>query len=124
MAFDELDEVDQVLDKVVAHLLPPAPNHTLPQQGLTGDPLPHLVYNSESELESDSELDPDLPWREVQDIPSFQLREVIRNPQPTEKDSFPFQNDTSPPDITDNNDRDGLQGDWVNCISPYGLDTR
>ena len=109
MAFDEeLDDVAQVLDDVVAHLLPTSPDQVFPQQGPTQDPLPHLVYNSESELDSDSELDPSLPQREVQEIPSFQLGEVIRNPQPTENDSFPFQNDISPPDHTDNDDRDGL----------------
>ena len=40
-----------------------------PQQDPTPDPLPHLVYNSESEPDSVNELHPDLPWRAVQDIP-------------------------------------------------------
>ena len=42
----------------------------------------------ESGLDSNDKLDPNLPWREVQDIPSFQLREAIRNVQPTENNSF------------------------------------
>ena len=97
LAFDEeLDEVAQALDEAVGQLLPPSPDQVPLQQDPTQDCLPHLVYNSESELDSDNELDPDLSWREVQDIPSFQLREAMRNPQhPTENDSFSFQNTTS-----------------------------
>ena len=34
-------------------------------------PLQHLLYNSKSEPDSDNEMDPDLPWKEVQDIQSF-----------------------------------------------------
>ena len=113
---EELDKVAQVLDKAVAHLLPLPLNQVLPQLEPTWDLLPHLVYNSESKPDSDSELDPDLHWTEVQGIPSFQLREAIRNPQPTENDSFPFQNDISPPDLTDNDDRDRLWGDWGSCV--------
>ena len=95
MAFSEgLNEVAQALDEVVAHLLPTNPNQVSIQQEPAQDPLPYLIYNLESEPDSDIELDPDLLWREVQDIPSFQLREAIRNPQPTENDSFPLQNDT------------------------------
>ena len=92
MAFDEeLNEVAQALDEAIAHLLPPPPNEVVPQQDPAQDPLPHLVYNSESKPDSDNELDPDLPWGEVHDIPSFPLRELIRNPQPTESDSFLFR---------------------------------
>ena len=118
LTFDEeLNEVAQVLDDVVAHLLPPPPIkfcHNGPAQA----PLPHLIYNSESEPDSDNELDPDLPWREVQDIPSFWLMNIMRNPpkQPTENNSFSLQNATPPPNITDNHDRDGLWGDWISCV--------
>ena len=109
MAFSEdLNKVALALDKAVAHLLPTNPDCVPIQQIPTQNPLPHLVYNSESELDSDDELDPNLPWREVQDIPSFQLRETKRNPQPTENDSFPFPDDTAPPDPIDNDDRDEL----------------
>ena len=89
LAFDEeLNKVAQILDEAVAHLLPP--NQVLPQQGHAQALLPHLVYNSESEPDSDNELDPDLPWREVQDIPSFLLMDIMRNPpqKPTENNSF------------------------------------
>ena len=61
-----------------------------------------------SELDSDNEPDPDLLWREVLDIPSFQLREAIGNQQPTENDSFSLKNTTSPPSLSDSHDRDGL----------------
>ena len=110
MAFDEeLNEVVWALDDAIAHLLPPAPDQVVPQQDPTHDPLPHLVYNSESEPDRDNELDPDLPWREVQDIPSFQLREAVRNTQlPIENDFFSFQNTTPPLNLIDNYDRDGL----------------
>ena len=57
-------------------------------------------------------MDPDVPWREVQDIPSFQLMNIMRNPPqlPTENNSpFSLQNATLPLNITDNHDRDGLQ---------------
>ena len=114
LAFDEkLNEVDQALDDVVAHLLPPPPDKVLSQQGLAQAPLPLLLYNSESELDSDNEIDLDLPWREVQDIPSFQLMNLMRNPpqQPTENSNFSLQNDTPPLNNSDNHDRDGLQGD-------------
>ena len=110
MAFDEeLKEVALVLDEAVAPpITPPSnPNQVPIQQDPTQDPLPHLIYNLESELDS-NEWDPDLPWRDIQDIPSFQLREVRRNLQPTKNDSFSFQNDTPPPDLTENIDRDGL----------------
>ena len=67
------------------------PDQVLPQQGHGTGPLPHLIYNSESEPDCDNEMDPDLPRREVQDIPSFQLMNIMRNPpqQPTENNS-PF----------------------------------
>ena len=111
LAFNqELNEVTQMLDDMVACLLPPAPNQVLLQQ----DPLPHLVYNSESELDSDNELDPDIHWREIQDVPSFWLMNIMRNlpQQPTENNSpFSLQNATLPSNLTDNHDRDGLQGD-------------
>ena len=97
----------QALVEVVAHLLPPNPNQVPQQQDPTQDPSPHLVYNADSELDSDHELDPDFPWTEVQDIPSFQLREARGNRQPTEND-FSFQNVTPPPNLIDNHDRDGL----------------
>ena len=75
MAFGEkLDRAVQLLDEAVTHLLTPTPDHVLPQLDTAWDPLPHLVYNSESKSDSDSKLDPDLPWREVRDIPSFQLQ--------------------------------------------------
>ena len=112
LAFDEeQNEVAQALDEAVAHLLPPSPNQVLPQQDHAQDSLPHLVYNSESELDSDNELKPYLPWREIQDIPSFQLMNIMRNPpqQPTENNSpFSLQNATPPSNLTDNHDRDGL----------------
>ena len=112
MVFNEgLNEVGQALDEAVACLLPTNPDQVPIQQEPTQDPLPYLIYNLENKPDSNIELDPNLPWREVQDIPSFQLREAIRNPQPTENDSFPLQNDTPPPDPIDNDDRDGLQGD-------------
>ena len=112
MALDEgLNEVAQALDEAVACLLATNPNEVPIQQEPAQDPLPYLIYNLESEPDRDIELDPDLPWREVQDIHSFQLREAIRNPRPTENDSLPLQNDTPPPDLIDNDDRDGLRGD-------------
>ena len=77
-------------------------------------PLPHLIYNSESEPDSDNEMDPDLPWRELQDILSFQLMNIMRNhpQQPTENNSpFSLQNATPPLNITHNHDMDGLQTD-------------
>ena len=90
------------MDEAVGHLLPLPPTQVPLQQYPTQDPLPHLVYNPESEPDSDNELDPDLPWREVQDIPSFQLREAMRNPQqPTENDSFSFQKTTPPLNLID-----------------------
>ena len=67
MAFnEELNEVSQVLDEAVAHLLPPPPdpNQVPLQQYPAQDPLPHLTYNLESKPDSDDELDPDIPWRE------------------------------------------------------------
>ena len=76
------------MDGVVACLQPTNPNQVTAQQDPTQDPLPQLVYNSDSELDSDNGLDPNLPWREVLDIPSFQLREAIGNQQPTENDFF------------------------------------
>ena len=91
LAFDEeLNEVAQALDDVVVHLLPPPHNQVLPQQGHAQAPLPHLLYNSESEPDSDNEMDPDLPWREVQDIPSFWLMNIMSIPpqQPTESNSL------------------------------------
>ena len=119
MALDEgLHEVAQVLDEAVACLLPTNPIQGPTQQDPTQDPLPYLVYNSDSEPDSDNELDPDLPWREVQ------LREARWNQQPTENDSFSLQNTTSPPSLIDSYDRDGMQGDWVSCVSPYGPDTQ
>ena len=130
MAFDEeLSEVAQVLDEVAAHLLltPPNPNQVPLQQNPTQDPLPHLIYNSQSKPDSDDELEPDLPWREVQDIPSYQLRNAMRNaPQQPIEDNLPFslQNGTPPPDLNHNNDRDGLWGDWVSYVSPHGPDTQ
>ena len=112
MAFDEgLKEVGQALDEALVCLLPTNPDQVPIQQEPAQDPLPYLICNSESEMDSNIELDPNLPFREVQDISSFWLREAIRNPQPTENDSFPLQNDTPLPDPIDNNDRDGLQGD-------------
>ena len=84
MAFSEgLNEVAMALDEAVACLLATNPDQILIQQEPAQDPLPYLVYNSESELDSNIELDPNLPWREVQGIPFFQLREAIRNLQPT-----------------------------------------
>ena len=80
LAFDEeLNEVAQGLDDMVAHLLSPPPikfcHNRTPHR-----PLPHLIYNSESEPDSDNEMDLDLPWTEVQDIPSFWLMNIMRNP--------------------------------------------
>ena len=50
MAFDEgLNEVAQALDEAVAHLLPTNPNQVPIQQEPAQDPLPYLIYNSESE---------------------------------------------------------------------------
>ena len=107
----DLNEVAQALDEAVACLLPTNPNQVPPQQDPAQDPSPHLIYSSDSEPDSDNELEPDVPWREVQDIPSFQLREVTGNQQPTENDSFSFQNYIPPPNLIDGHDRDGLQGD-------------
>ena len=112
VAFDEeLNEIAQALDEAVAHLQPTNPDQVPSQWDPTQDPLPHLVYNSDGEPDSDIELDLDFPWREVQDIPSFQLREARGNQQPTENDSFLFRNVTPPPNLIDSHDRDGLQGD-------------
>ena len=111
LAFDEeLNEVAQALDDAVAHLLPP------PLIMFCHKRAPHRPYhtysnNSESELDSDNEMDLDLPWREVQDIPSFWLMNIMKNPQqpPAENNSpFSLQNDNPPHNITDNHDRDGL----------------
>ena len=101
---EELIEVAQALDEAVAHLQPTNPDQVPSQQDPIQDPLPHLVYSSDSELDSDYELDLDIPWREVQDIPSFQLR----NQQLTENNSFSFQNVTAPPNLIDSHHRDGL----------------
>ena len=80
MAFNkDLDGVAQTLDEAVSCLLPINPEQAPIQQNPAQNPLPHLVYNSDSELDSNGELDPDCPWREVHDIPSFQLREAIGN---------------------------------------------
>ena len=71
LAFNEgLNGVAQAYDEAVAHLLPTYPNQVLIEQEPTEDPLPYLIYNSESEPDSDIELDPNLPWREVQDTPT------------------------------------------------------
>ena len=88
-------------------------------------PLPHLIYNSKSKPDSDNEMDLGLPWREVQDIPSFWFINIMRNPpqQPTENNSpFSLQNDTPSLNITDNHDRDGLCGDGISGVPPCGLD--
>ena len=58
-------------------------------------------------------MDPDLPWTDVQDITSFWLMSIMRNsPEqsvPTENNShLSLQNATSPPNISDIDDRDGL----------------
>ena len=113
MAFDEgLNEVAQALDDTVAcNYYPQTLIKFKYKRTPTHDPLPYLIYNSENEPGSDIELDPNLPWREIQDIPSFQLREAISNPQLTENDSFPLQNDTPSPDPIDNDDMGGLQSD-------------
>ena len=80
LAFDEeFNAVAQALDEAVAHLLAPPPDQVSPQQDHAQAPLPHLLYNSGSEPDSDNDMDPDLPWREVQDIPSFQLMSIMRN---------------------------------------------
>ena len=81
-----------------------------------------LAYNSESELDSDSKLDPDCPWREVQDIPSSSSGKWLEIHNLLQM-TFPFQY-TSSPDLTDNDDRDRLWGDWVGCVSPHGPDTQ
>ena len=79
LAFDEeLNEVAQVLDDAAVHLLP-SPQSSSATIGPCSGPLPHIPYTSESEPDSDNEMDPDLPWREVQDIPSFWLMNIIRN---------------------------------------------
>ena len=57
---EELNEVAQALDDAVAHLLPPPPIKFCHNRALLSS-LPHLLYNSESELDSDNEMDPDLP---------------------------------------------------------------
>ena len=72
-------------------------------------------------------MEPDFPWRGVQDIPSFRLMSIMRNPPqqpvPTENNSpFSLQNATSPPNISDNHDRDGLQSDCISCVPPSGPD--
>ena len=112
MAFDEdLDGVAQVLDEEVSCLLPINPEQPPIQQNPTQTPYHTWFVILIVNPASDGELDPDLPWREVHDIPSFQLREAIGNQQPTENDSFPIQNDTSPPDLICNDAMDGLQGE-------------
>ena len=57
------------MDEAVAHPLPTNPNQVPIQQIPVQNPLPQLVYNLESELDSDDELDPNILWREVWDIP-------------------------------------------------------
>ena len=87
LAFDEgSNEVAKALDDAVACLLP-HPLIKFCQNRAPHRPPPHFLYNSESELDSDNEMDLYLPWREVQDIPSFLLMNIMRNPpqQPTEK---------------------------------------
>ena len=109
MAFDEeLNEVGQAFTDTVAHLLFPPPDQVLPQQGHAQAPLQHLLHKSESEPDSNNDMDPDL-----QDIPSFQLMSIMRNspqqPVLTENNSpFSLKNATPPPNISDNHDRDGL----------------
>ena len=67
MAFNEdLNEVAQVLNGAVAHLLSTNPNQVPIQQIPAQNPLPHLVYNLESELDSDDELDPNVSSSEKQ----------------------------------------------------------
>ena len=91
MAFDEgLNKAAQALDEAVAHLLPTNPDQVPIQEEPAQVTLSYLIYNSESDSDSNIKLDPNLPWRKVQNITSFQLREVIRNPQPIEKQLFSF----------------------------------
>ena len=129
LAFDEvLDDVTQALEEAVAHLLPLPPDQQLtpsvaPQQvplvqGHAQAAPPGLSYNSESEPDSDDEMDQDLPWRDVQDIPSFQLRNIMRYaPQQSDciehdildienSSDISLQNTTPPPN--DNNARNEL----------------
>ena len=72
LVFDgELNEVTQGLDEAVAHLLPLPPDQVPSQQDHAWAPLLHLLYNSESEPDNDNDMELDLPWRDVKDIPSF-----------------------------------------------------
>ena len=87
-----LDEAMQALDGAVAHLLlpPPDQHQTLP----VASPCPFtsrpstshpkgLVYNSESDPDSDDDMEQDLPWRDIQGIPSFHVMNIMKYaPQP------------------------------------------
>ena len=90
LAFDkELNKIAQTLDEAVAHLLPPPPDqqqtwpvtpqHVPPHRGIQ-KPLPQGCYKTlKSEPDSDDEMDPNLPWRDVQDVPFFLLMNIMRN---------------------------------------------
>ena len=84
-----LAEAMQGLDVAVAHLVPPPPDQQqiLPV-ALHQVPLPQdhaqttpqgLLCNSESEPDSDDEMNQDLSWRNVQDIPSLHLMNIMRH---------------------------------------------
>ena len=82
MTFNEgLNKVAQALDEAVAHLLPTNPNQVPVQQEPTQHPLPYLIYNSKTELDSNVKLDLISPGEKSRTSPSFLLREAIRNPQ-------------------------------------------
>ena len=84
---DVLGEVFQALDEAVAHLLPPPLTsnrpHLLPlsksihHRAMHKLLPPGLLSNFESESDSDDEMDQEFPWRNIQDIPSFQLMNIM-----------------------------------------------
>ena len=79
-----------------------------------------MLYKSESEPDSDEEMDQDLPWRDIQDIPSFQLMNITKNapqqPDPIEYNILDIEtslylslhNTTLPPNNSENNARNEL----------------
>ena len=134
---DVVDEAILALDMAADYLLPPFPNqwqtHLIapqqvpPPQGHAQAPLPNLLYNSKSEPDNDDEMDQDLPWRNLQDIPPFQLMNIMRNtlqqPDTIENRSYiSSQRTTFPPNNSNTNASNVLHGDWISCVPPSGLD--
>ena len=77
-------------------------------------------------------MDQEFPWRNILDIPSFQLMNIMRYaPQQSdpikhdildiESSSYiSLQNTTLPPNKYDNNARNELWSAWVSCVPPSG----